>query len=98
MKIKILFHGGRGYGFAQDMYDYVFKPLGAKQCTLGMNTLRYSLQALINEFDVIWCDEEEGVQALMFYLMRYFASKTGILEDFTEVLKQKSFLDFITRT
>ncbi|MGB8781320.1 MAG: glycosyltransferase family 4 protein [Candidatus Bathyarchaeia archaeon] len=74
MKMRILFHGGRGYGFAQDMYDYVFKPLGAKQCKLGTSTLRYSLEALANEFDLIWCDEEEGVQALMLYLMRYYAS------------------------
>jgi glycosyltransferase involved in cell wall biosynthesis len=71
--MRVLFHGGRGYGFAQDMYDYVFKPLGARQCALDTSTFRYSLEALTNKFDLVWCEEEEGVQALMLYLMRYYA-------------------------
>ena len=81
MGLKILFWGGRGWGFAQDMYDYVFKPMGAKQCRFGTPITRYLFETFVRDYDLIWC-EEETIQSSGVYLLHYTAKTNGIFKRF----------------
>jgi len=63
-KLKILFYGGIGWGFSQDMYDYVFEPTDAKQHKpkIGID-LRYLLNVVFNDHDLIWCKDKVSRRA-----------------------------------
>lgn len=79
MGLKILFCGGRGWGFAQDMYDYVFKTLGAEQHKFGSSSLRYLFKTCVKEYDLIWC-EEETIQSSEVYFLHYASKKSRFLK------------------
>lgn len=72
--MKILFFGGRGWGFSQDMYDYVFKPMGARQHKTREGVdWRYFLDVAIHDYDLIWCEGEAShLAALTHYLFKTY--------------------------
>lgn len=64
--MRILFYGGRDWGYSQDLYNHVFKALGAKQhkTKTGVD-LEYLLDVLIHSYDLIWCEGEASHAACM---------------------------------
>jgi len=73
--LRILFYGGdiRGWGFAQDFYDYVMKDMEAKQIhSKGQEVdLEYLQETFLRDYDLIWCEGETAHVAVLWrYLLR----------------------------
>lgn len=72
--MRILFFGGRGWGFSQDMYDYVFKPMGARQHQTSKGVdWRYFGEVMFHDYDLIWCEGEAShLACLNHYLFKAY--------------------------
>jgi len=56
------------------MYDYVFKPMGAKQHKTGQGVdWRYFFDVIMHDYDLIWCEGETShLACLMHYLFKTY--------------------------
>ena len=71
--MKILFVSySRGWGFLEDTYNYVFKPLGSKHFRIRGYKSYASLLASISlrKYDVIWCEESGFIPTMWRYFLR----------------------------
>jgi len=71
--MKILFVSyGRGWGFLEDTWNQLFKPLGAKHFRIsGSKSYPSMLTRLaLKKYDVVWCEESGFIPTITWYLLR----------------------------